>query len=297
MKKLTVYNLNRYTYMLYNTIPKNLYYEFNKIINLDDNNSQYFDRTIFPDGQHHIKIKNIISQFVNVECSITDNNKLMELLLLSDALDRQKIRKDVLVIKYLMGARYDRVMQEGDSLDLQVIANLINSCNFSHVILCDAHSDASTLLINNSINISNVGLVKMYGKENSTLIVPDAGASKKVDSILKENPCLTNVVQCVKKRDLSNGYITLKVLEPELCEGKDCVIVDDLCDGGRTFIEIAKQIKPKSLTLIVTHGIFSKGFTELKQYFDEIITSDSYKSKYTSDILKVLPIIDVITEF
>ena len=41
------------------------------------------------------------------------------------------------------------------------------------------------------------------------------------------------------------------------------VVVDDICDGGRTFIELLKASPTldcgKSLSLFVTHGIFSQG--------------------------------------
>lgn len=50
-------------------------------------------------------------------------------------------------------------------------------------------------------------------------------------------------------------------------EGKKLLIVDDICDGGRTFIELAKLLRefnPASITLYVTHGIFSKGFDVFK---------------------------------
>jgi ribose-phosphate pyrophosphokinase len=76
----------------------------------------------------------------------------------------------------------------------------------------------------------------------------------------------------------------LKVLEADKCEGKNCVIIDDLCDGGGTFLAIASQIKPAHITLIVTHGIFSKGFDVFKGTFDEIIVSDSY-AEYTNELV------------
>lgn len=42
--------------------------------------------------------------------------------------------------------------------------------------------------------------------------------------------------------------------------------------------------------LIVTHGIFSKGFGELQQYFDAIYTTNSYKqlNPDTQDFIKQL---------
>jgi ribose-phosphate pyrophosphokinase len=47
------------------------------------------------------------------------------------------------IIPYLMAARYDRLMQQGDSFDLEVVADLINSCGFEKVLLFDVHSEVS----------------------------------------------------------------------------------------------------------------------------------------------------------
>jgi ribose-phosphate pyrophosphokinase len=63
---------------------------------------------------------------------------------------------------------------------------------------------------------------------------------------------------------------------------KDIFIVDDICDGGRTFTEVAKAIKENKkytgkIYLVVTHGIFSAGFDFLVQYFDGIYTTNSVK--------------------
>jgi ribose-phosphate pyrophosphokinase len=59
------------------------------------------------------------------------------------------------------------------------------------------------------------------------------------------------------------------------------VIIDDICDGGRTFVELAKAMKESRPTakiyLIVTHGIFSAGFDTLNQYFEGIYTTNSVK--------------------
>lgn len=240
---------------------------------------------LFPDKQPHINIDGVNeNDEVQVTCSITDANNLLLLLQCSNALDNLFAKKKELVIPYLMGARFDRLMQKGDSVDLKVIANLINGCGFEKVYLYDVHSDTSTVLIENSINISNADLVKQYQKEDAILICPDAGAVKKVSKYFDLNNNIKDVVYCNKSRDLSNGNITLKVLEADKCEGKNCVIIDDLCDGGGTFLAIASQIKPAHLTLIVTHGIFSKGFEVFKGTFDEIIVSDSY-AEYTNELV------------
>lgn len=247
---------------------------------------------LFPDQQPHVQVStDSISEVyapdgIEVIAPIRNSQEIMNLLLLSNALDHMFVKKASLVIPYLMGARSDRVMQPGDSFDLEVMAELINSCNFERVNLFDAHSDVATALIKRSKNHNNSRLVKTYDKDDAVLIVPDAGAVKKVSKYLEWNPKIKHVVNCIKERDLADkGKITLSALAPMYCQDRHCVIIDDLCDGGGTFNMIAEDIKkqgytPKSMTLIVSHGIFSKGFDKLAENFDEIITSDSYASEY-----------------
>lgn len=259
-----------------------------KTINI--NNQQNISLFLFPDNQPHVNIAAAINEGdeVKVVCSITDSIKLVQLLECSNALDNLFAKKKILIIPYLMAARYDRLMQPGDSIDLKVVCDLINMCGFEKVYLYDVHSDTSTVLIKNVISISNFALVQVYDKSDSILICPDAGAVKKVGAYLKWNRNLMDVVYCNKVRELVTGAITLKVLEPEKCNDRNCVIIDDLCDGGGTFLAIASQIKPKYLTLIVTHGIFSKGVETLKKHFDHIIVSDSYYHTYNHSFITTI---------
>jgi len=87
---------------------------------------------------------------------------------------------------------------------------------------------------------------------------------------------------------MNGDTISTKCVVP-ICHSKhafkDIIIIDDICDGGGTFINIAKEINNEfkrfqnrqgKIYLIVTHGIFSKGFDELKQYFDGIYCTNSY---------------------
>ena len=244
---------------------------------------------LFPDNQPHVIIDEINpGEEVAVVCSLTDSMQVMHLLQTSNALDHLGAKKQLLVIPYLMAARYDRLMQDGDSFDLEVIADLINSCGFEKVLLFDVHSEVSLRLINNSISIGNRQLVEQYHQTDAIVICPDTGAAKKVNEYFKWNKNLKEIVYCSKKRELSTGRLTLEVGDPLKCENRNCVIIDDICDGGATFLAIAGKIKPKHLTLIVTHGIFSKGFAVLEKKFDEIIVSDSYRESYDSRIVKMI---------
>lgn len=246
----------------------------------------------FPDGQPHICLTKEIKwgDEIRLVWPIRNPTELFELAQIADALDGLGAIKQQLVIPYLMGARFDRRMHPGDSFDLRVVAEVINHCGFADVNLFDVHSDTATALIKNSRSHNNSKLVEIYSRPDAILICPDAGAAKKIGDYHKWNSNIVDTVYCIKRRELSTGAITLKVLEPERCQDRNCVIIDDLCDGGATFLAIAEQIQPLNLTLIVTHGIFSKGLIKLSQVFDQIITSDSYQdmTTFTCDKLHVI---------
>ena len=86
-----------------------------------------------------------------------------------------------------------------------------------------------------------------------------------------------------KERDPITGKI-LSILPADSSRklnGETVIIKDDICDGGGTFIPVAKDLRGRGAGLVglyVTHGIFSKGFSSLYDYIDFIITTDSYYS-------------------
>ena len=64
------------------------------------------------------------------------------------------------------------------------------------------------------------------------------------------------------------------------------MIVDDTCDGGRTFIELAKVLRARNagkIELYVTHGIFSKGLKELSEHFDCIHSLNVWEDNIQED--------------
>jgi phosphoribosylpyrophosphate synthetase len=98
-----------------------------------------------------------------------------------------------------------------------------------------------------------------------------------------------NATSIIADKVRLNGKVSQELNIPEYCsiDKRDILIVDDICDGGATFIELAKIIKPmnpSSLTLFVTHGIFSKGFEPLYEFIDKIY----YTGSLTSGTLKIV---------
>jgi ribose-phosphate pyrophosphokinase len=234
----------------------------------------------FPGGERNVKIVNPIEikrfRSFTIRCDYRSSDDLIDVMLLVNAC--RNVDGNVrlrLLMPYFPAARQDRVMTEGEPFALQVIAQLINSCNFDQVEVWDPHSDvlagmfpAGNLLIRPQWELAE-RWADQFAPREVCFVSPDAGALKKIYKLAKafNRP----VIEATKVRDVTTGEITrTDVQYAKVVDGGIFVVVDDICDGGRTFIELAAAIRSqyevKELILVVTHGIFSKGKEVLSAY-------------------------------
>ncbi|RZJ56117.1 MAG: ribose-phosphate pyrophosphokinase [Flavobacterium sp.] len=242
-----------------------------------------FQSFTFSGGEPHIKI---VPDFdTNRKVTITHRlnsfNDLGLLCVTVDALRRMDVKIIELFIPYFPAARQDRVMIPGEPLSVKVYADIINAMQLNKVFVFDAHSEVTPALLNNSTVIPNYTFIQQVIKSignDVKLISPDGGALKKIYKV-SEFLGGVEVVECSKSRDVKTGKLSgFKVYNDDL-EGMDCLIVDDICDGGGTFVGLAEELKKKNagkLYLAVSHGIFNKGF-EVLDCFDRIFTTNSFK--------------------
>lgn len=238
----------------------------------------------FSGGEPHIKINAAfdIEDEITITHRLNSFNDVGMLCLAVDALKRMDAKIANLVIPYFPSARQDRVMVKGEPLSVKVYADIINNLGFKKVVVLDAHSEVTIALLHNCDAISNHQFMKKVTTEiglNVKLISPDGGALKKIYKV-SEFLGGVEVVECSKSRDVKTGQLTGFKVYADNLQDSDCLIVDDICDGGGTFIGLAQELKKKNagkLYLAVTHGIFSKGFEELEKYFTHIFTTNSVK--------------------
>lgn len=231
------------------------------------------DHFTFSGGEEQIKIDmrhvpHGSIGFVDIFARLKNSQDVMCLALLVDAVNRLGnldvgVEK-VLHLPYIPYARQDRVMNPGESLSVKVFAAMINSLGFHKVIVDDPHSDVSAALIDNVKIRSQAELFLGMNFDfnllkSLVLIAPDAGARKKAQKVADALDLC--VVEAGKVRDVSTGAITGTTVFGDV-DGKTCLIVDDICDGGFTFTNLAQVLKlagAKRVILYVTHGIFSRG--------------------------------------
>lgn len=218
---------------------------------------------------------------LRVTATCDNSDEFMQLVMFLDAATRYYIGADIhLILPYLPYARQDRVCNEGESLSVAVVANILNSFNLASVAVADAHSDVSLALLKNAINITAAELFKhtLQWERIDAIIAPDAGAAKKAYALAKMIGA-----ECVvanKVRDTKTGNITSITMDYAAVNGKRVAVVDDICDGGRTFIELSPYLTGAEYKILcVTHGIFSKGPELLTNVYDRVFTTDSRSPK------------------
>jgi len=235
----------------------------------------------YPDGQINIQVDDFLPK---VEIRINSYEDLFILKSIADVYKLHNKELSELIVPCLFGQRSDRRFQENESFGLKLICDFINSFGFKKVSLFDTHSDVSLALIDNSRKISSfqyvdesLSEISKFGitvNKDLVLVSPDAGAYKKVFKYAED--LNLPLVAANKFRDLK-GNVTLNILGDVI--GKNCLIVDDILDGGFTFHLLAKQLKEQGASkvyLYVSHAYFNKG-VDFSEYIDHFYCTNSIK--------------------
>lgn len=179
-----------------------------------------------------------------------------------------------LYMPYLPYGRQDKVVSNDSTFALIVLKHILQNSftRFFTIKSFDMHSSFNCEYIDNIEPYEVLkDVVKHFSPES--ICFPDKGAKNRYFPL----QFFDNIV-LDKDRDQATGEILgLKHAEGDV-DVRDVLIVDDLCDGGRTFIEAAKLLRSfgvKRIGLYVSHGLFSKGLDCLYEHIDTIYTTNS----------------------
>lgn len=231
-------------------------------------------------------------QGINGE-SFSINDDLIALANVVDAVERQYPNAGIeLHLPYLPYSRQDRAVKPGEANSLKVIGKMINGMGFRFVVVYDAHSSVADVAINNLIVIDQFEVFgTIYPSFRKVYIVaPDEGARKKCEYFASRVGA-AGVITCAKDR-VDGKVVGMRVLD-NVPDHANLLVLDDLCDGGRTFIEVSKALdatnfKIGTIDLAVTHGLFTKGVDVVAQQFDTIYTTDSINTDKSHHKVKVI---------
>ncbi len=271
-------------------------------------NNQPIDYFIFSGGELQVKLLNTIeTERAILTWKPVDASEIALLLLTVSALKHMGVNDIDLDILYLPYARQDRVCSIGEAHSLEVICDVINHLDVSVIRLWDVHNKEKTeeLLSNDFVVhfepyhiFDRFKVLDVFDLSNLILCAPDNGAYQRVSDVANQHTQTTPIV-FNKIRDSNTGKITDMKWNQYNRDVYDwnVLLIDDICDGGATFVQAAQILKEKgavNLYLYVTHGIFSKGLDLLQEYFKHIIChhvlhDDKFKSTDRLTILREFP--------
>ncbi|URP22265.1 phosphoribosyl transferase [Microbacterium phage Big4] len=253
-----------------------------------------FKPVVFPDGAVHIQETEAPRGIFAYQIAIVQGLSHDDLFMLNmwAELCAERDESSVLILPYLPGARMDRGVPAGAKLYGDFILDEVMP---NQLITIDPHSPAAleffTSPLDDEFRITEttvfpVERVIRHEVQDGTsdskphtyvgVIAPDKGAHDRASRAARLMG--VPVYQAEKTRDFDTGKLSGFHMVDELpAEGK-LLIVDDICDGGGTFIGLAEAtgLPAERVDLWVTHGIFSKGIWDLLDHFGTIHTTDSY---------------------
>jgi ribose-phosphate pyrophosphokinase len=260
----------------------------------------------FPGGERHVRLprgvqppRDCVGRYESprdwtIEARVYTPADIMDLMLVTDALRRAIPAASTLrlVLPYVPYARQDRVAVEGEPLSAAVFCNLINALAFDEVEIWDPHSDVTPALLKNVRIRSTKELMQITFRAKAGLallrecafVAPDAGARKRVSALAQAFN--NEVVFADKKRDPVTGKLSGAQVQGDV-PAKPLLVVDDICDGGGTFIELARVLREKTdqpLYLYVTHGLFTKGLEPLKACYAGVFSANVRNAELATEL-------------
>lgn len=257
----------------------------------------------FSGGEVHVNVDHIdIPKPTKcfLTCHTQSSDDIMMLFMTINAL-RNKfplLIVDTVCIPYLAYSRQDRVCANGDAFSLSVFAALLKTMGIETLYTYDIHSFAGIEeLQKNNIDVivhdmqyifsKNNTLLKLIKDPNIIICSPDKGAFHKVKQLVYELRRVgEEFIVGSKIRDSKTGALTgFDYTYHQSIVDKDICIIDDICDGGGTFVGLAEELLTdgaRSVSLYVTHGIFSKGLDVFDGIINHVYTTDSFRTDIKS---------------
>lgn len=239
----------------------------------------------FPDDEFYVRILDSVAgtEVLIVQTAYPDE-KIIELLLIQDAVHDAGAKKTTVVLPYFGYSRQDKKFEEGEAVSARAIAEHI-SLNADSVITVDPHKDHILRFFTvPAYSCSAVTSLARYLKEKRIdfILAPDKGAKDRAKEAAAFINCDYDYLEKTRI-DGTTVTITPKKLN---AHGKRVAIIDDIISTGGTMANSIKELKKqgaKEVFVACTHGLFIGQAKEklIAAGCDEIVSTDTIENEFS----------------
>lgn len=220
--------------------------------------------TQFSDGETFTvieeNVRGVDTYVVQPTCAPV-NDRVMELLIMVDALRRASAGSITAVMPYYGYARQDRKVAPRTPITAKLVAELLEAAGVDRVVGVDLHAGQIQGFFNIPFDhlFAMPALLEHHLKAHysgAVIVSPDAGGVERARAYSKRLNGTLAIID--KRRERANESEVMNIIGE--VEGKRCLIVDDILDTAGTMCNAARALKDAgaaSVSASVTHGVLS----------------------------------------
>lgn len=249
----------------------------------------------FSDGEFNFQIgENVRGTdvfIVQPTCPPTDQN-LMELLIMIDTFKRASAERVTAVIPYFGYARSDKKDRPRVPIAAKLVANLLTTAGAQRILTIDLHASQIQGFFDIPVDhLYAAPIVVEYFRENpiENLIVvsPDTGGAERARAYAKR--LNAGLALCDKRREKANVAEVMNIVGD--VSGKNCLIIDDMCDTGGTICKVAEALAKEGANDVYacfTHAVLSGKAIEniSNSYIKKVIVTNTIPLSSKGELLR-----------
>ena len=247
----------------------------------------------FPDDEFYVRVlDDVKGEDVLLVQTTYPDTKIVELLLMQDAVFEAGANKIIVAIPYFGYSRQDKKFEKGEPISARAIAEHI-SLHADSIITVDPHKEHLLDFFNvPAYSCSAVSEIAKYLKEKNVdfVLAPDKGAKKRAQQAAQIISCEYDYME---KTRIDGTTIKIKPKNLD-AKNKNVAIIDDIISTGGTMAKSIRELKKqgaKKVLVACTHGLFVGGAKEklISAGCDDIISTDTIEDEFNK--VKVAPCI------
>jgi ribose-phosphate pyrophosphokinase len=264
--------------------------------------------TQFSDGETFCvveeNVRGVDTYLVQPTCTPV-NDRVMQLLIMVDALRRASAGSITAVIPYYGYARQDRKVAPRTPITAKLVAELLEAAGVNRVVSVDLHAGQIQGFFNIPFDhlYAMPALLESHLKAHyngAVIVSPDAGGVERARAFSKRLNGTLAIID--KRREKANESEVMNIIGD--VKDRRCIIIDDILDTAGTMCNAARALKDAGASTVsasVSHAVLSGPALERIENspLDELIVTNSLPVREKSlvcDKIKIVSIAPLLAE-